>query len=109
MINLSFPNYEFRLKEINQKRFIFDEIRKKYIEFGGDGIYAAWQLIYNEPCFKNSKIGWGRAPVAEWLQRRIMQFTCNQSNEEERQHQPKLLQRGHTSYRLHTVLQHGVV
>ena len=32
MLNLSFPNYEFRLKEINQKRFIFDEIRKKYIE-----------------------------------------------------------------------------
>ena len=31
MLNLSFPNYEFRLKEINQKRFIFDEIRKKYI------------------------------------------------------------------------------
>ena len=32
MLDLSFPNYEFRLKEINQKRFIFDEIRKKYIE-----------------------------------------------------------------------------
>ena len=32
MLNLSFPNYEFTLKEINQKRFIFDEIRKKYIE-----------------------------------------------------------------------------
>ena len=32
MLHLSFPNYEFRLKEINQKRFIFDEIRKKYIE-----------------------------------------------------------------------------
>ena len=32
MLNLSFPNYEFRLKEINHKRFIFDEIRKKYIE-----------------------------------------------------------------------------
>ena len=32
MLNLSFPNYEFTLKEINQKRFIFDEIRKKHIE-----------------------------------------------------------------------------
>ena len=32
MLKLSFPNYEFRLKKINQKRFIFDEIRKKFIE-----------------------------------------------------------------------------
>ena len=69
----------------------WQEFRKKYMELGGDGIYAAWQLVYNEPCFKNQKIGWGRAPVAEWLQRRIMQFTCNQSNEEERQHQMECL------------------
>ena len=32
MLKLSFPNYEFRLKKINQKRFIFDEIRKKFVE-----------------------------------------------------------------------------
>ena len=32
MIDLCFPNYEFRLKKIDEKRFIFDEIRKKYIE-----------------------------------------------------------------------------
>jgi len=57
--------------------------RKKYIELGGDGIYAAWQLVYNEPCFKNQKIGRGRALVAEKLQRNIMQFTCNQGNTEE--------------------------
>ena len=31
MLKLSFPNYEFRLKKIDEKRFIFDEIRKKYI------------------------------------------------------------------------------
>ena len=31
MLNLAFPKYEFRLKEVNQKKFIFDEIRKKYI------------------------------------------------------------------------------
>ena len=61
----------------------WQEFRKVYMEFGGDGIYAAWQLVYNEPCFKNSKIGWGRAPVAEKLQRNIMQFTCNQKNQHE--------------------------
>tara|TARA_B100000900_G_scaffold115915_2_gene97531 strand:- start:7091 stop:7534 length:444 start_codon:yes stop_codon:yes gene_type:complete len=32
MLKLSFPNYEFTLKKINQKRFIFDRIRKKYVE-----------------------------------------------------------------------------
>jgi len=32
MLKLSFPNYEFTLKKINQKRFIFDGIRNKYVE-----------------------------------------------------------------------------
>ena len=32
MLKLSFPNYEFRLKKIDEKKFIFDEIRKKYFE-----------------------------------------------------------------------------
>ena len=32
MKKLNFPNYEFRLKKDGQKRFIFDLIRKKYIE-----------------------------------------------------------------------------
>ena len=32
MIKLNFPNYEFRLKKDGQKRFIFDLIRKKYVE-----------------------------------------------------------------------------
>ena len=30
MLNLTFPKYEFRLKGVNQKKFIFDEIRKIY-------------------------------------------------------------------------------
>ena len=32
MLELSFPKYEFTLKKNDEKRFIFDEIRKKYIE-----------------------------------------------------------------------------
>tara|TARA_R110001592_G_scaffold355328_1_gene655830 strand:+ start:9090 stop:10979 length:1890 start_codon:yes stop_codon:yes gene_type:complete len=54
--------------------------RKKYIEFGGDGIYAAWKTQNQEPCFKNNKIGWGDAPIAEKLQKNLMQFTTNQKN-----------------------------
>ena len=71
----------------------WQEFRKKYMEFGGDGIYAAWQLVYNEPCFKNQKIGWGRAPVAEQLQQNIMQFTCNQANQDEVELQKECLRK----------------
>tara|TARA_B100000287_G_scaffold429996_1_gene484399 strand:- start:956 stop:2131 length:1176 start_codon:yes stop_codon:yes gene_type:complete len=61
----------------------WQDFRKKYMELGGDGIYAAWQLVPNEPAFKNQKIGWGKTPVAEKLQRNLMQFTCNQANADE--------------------------
>ena len=58
MLHLSFPNYEFRLKEINQKRFIFDEIRKKYIELTPE----EWvrqnciKFLINEKKFKKNLI-----------------------------------------------------
>lgn len=58
----------------------WQEFRKKYMEFGGDGIYAAWQTVNNEPAFKNNSIGWGSVPVAERLQKNLMQFTTNQED-----------------------------
>lgn len=36
MKKLNFPNYEFRLKKEGQKRFIFDLIRKKYIQLSSE-------------------------------------------------------------------------
>ena len=69
----------------------WQDFRKKYVEFGGDGIYAAWQTVNNEPCFRDSKIGWGEVPVAEKLQRWLMQFTANQANEAERNIQMEAL------------------
>jgi len=69
----------------------WQEFRKKYIENGGDGIYAAWQTVNNEPCFKNDNIGWGDVPVAEYLQKNLMQFTTNQKNKIERDIQFKAL------------------
>jgi len=59
------------------------DFRKKFIQFGGDGIYAAWKTQNQEPCFKNNKIGWGDAPIAEKLQKNLMQFTTNQKNKNE--------------------------
>jgi len=33
MIELSFPNYEFRIKNKHNKKYIFDQIRKKFVIF----------------------------------------------------------------------------
>ena len=61
----------------------WEEFRKKYIEFGGDGIYAAAKLQHQEPVFRDREIGYGETPVAVDLQRKLMNFTTNQANEEE--------------------------
>ena len=63
----------------------WEEFRKKYMELGGDGIYAASKLIHQEPAFYKNKIGYGETPVAEDLQSRLMNFTTNQANEYERE------------------------
>jgi perosamine synthetase len=60
------------------------DFRKKYIEFGGDGIYSASKLQHQEPAFRDAKIGYGETPIAVDLQNRLMNFTTNQSCEEER-------------------------
>ncbi len=71
----------------------WQEFRKKYMEMGGDGIYAACQTLNNEPAFKNNKIGRGEVPTAENLQKNLMQFTANQKNEEERKVQINALEK----------------
>jgi len=71
--------------------------RKKFMSFGGDGIYSAWQTVNNEPCFYDARkkglysgsmkisksYGWGEAPVAKKLQKNMMQFTTNQQTSRE--------------------------
>ena len=71
----------------------WQEFRKKYIEFGGDGIYAAHQLVYNEPCFVDIKTSNGNTPIAEKLQKELMLFTTNQKDQEERDIQTKALEK----------------
>jgi perosamine synthetase len=56
------------------------DFRRKFIENGGDGIYAAWALVYNEPVFQGIV---AHCPNAEALQPRLMQFTTNQATDEE--------------------------
>lgn len=67
------------------------DFRKKYMELGGDGIYAASKLLYQEPVFREKSIGWGAAPTSEILQSRLMNFTTNQANKAEIDRQMEIL------------------
>ncbi|MDJ0949931.1 MAG: DegT/DnrJ/EryC1/StrS family aminotransferase [Alphaproteobacteria bacterium] len=69
----------------------WQEFRHKYVELGGDGIYAAWALLYHETLFASGQ--WkrrcpplydslaypssGLCPRAEAVQPKLMQFVNN--------------------------------
>ena len=78
----------------------WQDFRKKYIELGGESIFAAWALTYDEPIvsegiFKKqnpdlySNIEYHKEdfPVAEEIQPQLMQFPLNYSSYEEAQPQ----------------------
>lgn len=82
----------------------WEDFRKKHIQHGGDGIYAAWALTYKEDLvpdikrFLNSiKIGDrmktedGICPKAELIQPQLMQFTTNQNSDNEMSRQAEAL------------------
>jgi perosamine synthetase len=86
----------------------WQQFRDKFMEFGGKGIYAAWQLSYLEPVFQNlnfhgrekfihSKISSryvrGYCPNAEHIQPRILAFRTNEWNEESASVQLEALRR----------------
>ena len=66
------------------------KIRKNYVDNGGDGIYSAWAVTYNEPVIKEGQFKKRYPEIyntidlssqscknAEFLQKRIMQFKTN--------------------------------
>ena len=68
------------------------QFRDKFMEYGGDGVYAAWKLTYLEPMFKNLnllgrekfisnenliKYKTGLCPVAEKIMPNLLQFKTN--------------------------------
>ena len=74
----------------------WEDFRKKFIENGGDGIYAAWALCYQEDSIEDvermlnamhlgGKLNTekGICPNAENIQPLLMQFTTNQKDEDE--------------------------
>jgi perosamine synthetase len=79
--------WTYVLKLENEGGFTWHDFRRKYMESGGDGIYAAWQLTYLEPAFREQrfdakghpaqKYAPGLCPVAESIQPRLLQFKTN--------------------------------
>jgi len=88
------------------------DFRKKYMEYGGDGIYSAWALVYNEPAMQTlhkygkympTIVGQGilhkgflrhvDCPNAELVQPKLMQFTTNQNTDKERRVQINALKK----------------
>ncbi|MFC2019183.1 DegT/DnrJ/EryC1/StrS family aminotransferase [Chloroflexota bacterium] len=77
------------------------DFRNKYMEYGGEGIYAAWSVVYLETVFQTRNFYGkgcplncplykgtidyekGLCPVAEEIQPKIMQFVNNYSSIEE--------------------------
>ena len=77
--------YTFSSKFEGEKYGIsWKNFREKFIEFGGDGIYAASKLQHQEPAFRDNNIGYGDTPNAVLLQNKLMNFTTNQSSKKER-------------------------
>ena len=78
----------------------------KYIENGGDGIFAAWKLCYQEDSIKDIRnrlqklnlsekfnTSEGCCPNAEDIQSRLMQFTTNQKDDFEMEIQANALEK----------------
>ncbi|MFC1920728.1 DegT/DnrJ/EryC1/StrS family aminotransferase [Chloroflexota bacterium] len=68
--------WTYVLKLGNDVEFSWYDFRKKYLELGGDGIYAAWQLNYLEPALSKDYPA-GLCPIAESVQPRLLQFKTN--------------------------------
>jgi perosamine synthetase len=82
--------------------------RDRFVEFGGDGIYAAWKLTYLEPMFEKMHLlgrerfisaenraayKAGLCPAAERIQPRLLQFKTNYWNLDDAARQAEILRR----------------
>jgi perosamine synthetase len=79
--------------KLETNNFSWKEFTDKFRQFGGDNVYAAWKLSYQEPAFRNLRflgreklikkkflLNYSRkslCPNAEYLQPRLLQFKTN--------------------------------
>ena len=87
-------------------------MRARWYELGGDFVYGAWRLTYNEPVFQDRRFlggffpvdsdvykgtcreyGPGLCPVAEALQPRLFQFKTNYMDLHVAERQAKILEK----------------
>jgi perosamine synthetase len=95
--------------KLETNKISWEEFTSKFKQFGGDNIYAAWKLSYQEPVFKNLRF-LGReklisrkklknyskknlCPNAEYLQPRILQFKTNYWKIEDMHKQARVLEK----------------
>ena len=95
--------------KLETNKISWEEFTNKFKQFGGDNIYAAWKLSYQEPVFKNLRF-LGRekliskknlknyskknlCPNAEYLQPRILQFKTNYWKLEDMHKQARVLEK----------------
>ncbi len=84
----------------------WQDFRKKFIEFGGESIFAAWALTYDEPIvaegifkkqnpalYANIEYKKSDYPIAEKIQPQLMQFPLNYSSYEESEPQLDALEK----------------
>jgi len=91
------------------------DFRRRFTEFGGDGVYAAWKLTYQEPAFREMNLlgrekifkmfGYGDGfyhdglcPVAENLQKRLLLFKTNYWDYDRALKQAEILERTWRSF-----------
>ncbi|MGK5033744.1 DegT/DnrJ/EryC1/StrS family aminotransferase [Janthinobacterium sp. LB3P118] len=82
------------------------EFRDRFVELGGDGVYAAWKLTYLEPMFESMNLLGredfisaenraqykpGLCPVAERIAPRLLQFKTNYWNLADAERQAEIL------------------
>ncbi len=92
------------VRMVNPK-FTWYDFRRKFMELGGDGIYAAWKLTYQEPAFQQRNF-MGReklmdgysyenchCPVAEKVQAEMLQFKTNYFDTAEAEAQADILKK----------------
>jgi len=95
--------------KLETDKISWQEFSDKFKYFGGDNVYAAWRLSYQEPAFKNLRF-LGRenlidkknlkvylrkslCPNAEYLQSRMLQFKTNYWNIKDAYRQANVLER----------------
>lgn len=98
---------------LEHPRITWHEFRDKFLELGGDGVYAAWKLTYLEPMFQNMQLlgrerfisegnrlmyKQGLCPNAEHVQQRLVQFKTNYWRLEDARRQADILRRTLASF-----------